>query len=138
MWQGPCGMCIYVCCVLIADGPLCVLLLHQVPYFYYKTKCHCLVAITTIQFNLTKPEFSFCACLNPAGSVPEACDGENHQQWLRLKISVNLFYQSIILPNEFIISIFYVVYLEWLLGFIPDDFIFFGYYMPLSDFTILR
>ena len=35
------------------------------------------VAITTAQLNLTKPELRFCTGSNPAGGVSEICDDEN-------------------------------------------------------------
>ena len=63
------------------------------------------MVITTAQLRSTKPEFRFCAGLNPACGVSEIRDGKDLWQWSRLEIRLNAFRRSTIPQKQFIIII---------------------------------
>ena len=63
------------------------------------------MVITTAQLHLTKPEFRFCASLNPARGVSEIRNGEDLRQWSWLEIRLNVFRRSTILQKQLIIII---------------------------------
>ena len=73
--------------------------------------CCCgVVVITTAQLHWTKPEFRFCAGLNPARGVSEICDGEDLWQWFRLEIRLNAFRRSTIQQKQLIIVIMIIIH----------------------------
>ena len=67
------------------------------------------LVITTAQRHSTKPELRFCASSNPALGVSNIRDGEDHWQWSRLEITLNVFRRSTISQKQFIIIIIIII-----------------------------